>query len=88
MPIQQQQTIINATASPASVILGVKRAIVPEKRELDLSSLRQSKQFNDFSLATAEYQVANISKLSEQEKMAFLSNLYNTMVIHGIFYGM
>jgi hypothetical protein len=86
VPQQQRFNLVNSSSNTNSLVMGIKRVFSGDKKEFDMTIIRGTKEFDDFTRSTAEYQVINISKLSETERMTFLINLYNTMVIHGLFY--
>lgn len=47
---------------------------------LDLAGLKESKEFLEFSIATAELQKTDLSSLTNNQKLAFFLNLYNILV--------
>lgn len=57
----------------------------PQKPKVDFEKLRQSKDFEQFSNATAEMQLIKVANLPEVDRLAFLINTYNLMVLHGYF---
>lgn len=62
-----------------------RRTSNPARGPLDFDRLQSSKDFEQFSLATAEMQTVNLHELSEPERKVFLINTYNLMVLHGYF---
>jgi hypothetical protein len=51
----------------------------------DFLKIRESPEFNAFSLATAELQKVSLQELSTpEEKLTFWINIYNLLYLHGV----
>ncbi|KAJ3444473.1 electron carrier/ protein disulfide oxidoreductase [Anaeramoeba flamelloides] len=51
--------------------------------QIDFNVISQSISFNRFIAATTELQKVKLEKLTNEEKICFFLNIYNTLLIHG-----